>query len=215
MFHPSNFTITNVFLATKEQALQDAHKFLKQVVGMITVTLADDLVKTGSAFFFCSSYYLLTAAHVVKEYRSISVMFPDFGNFDAKVIRLDERLDLALLKMTDFEGQTHSLPYLKLAPECPPGKVAFCAGFYQSRFHCTEGMVTNSDDPHTIVVSNLSDNGTSGGPATGRLFRELLGVIREDYGTTHHRTALTPSWDVDNFLRADPSGPQMEIFRLL
>lgn len=214
MFEPSKLTLTNVFLATKEEALQDANNFLKQVVGMLTVTRTDDLVKTGSAFFFCNAFYLLTAAHVVEKAHSISVIFPNYGKFEVKVLRLDARFDLALLQMIEFDKQTHSLPYLKLAPECPPGKLAFCAGFYESRFHCTEGMVTNSDDPHTIVVSNLSDNGTSGGPATGRLFRELIGVIREDFGTTHHRTALIPAFDVDNFLRADPNGPQMEVFRL-
>jgi hypothetical protein len=214
MFQPTNFTLTNVFLATKEQALQDAHKFLKQVTGLVKVNRIDDTVKTGSAFFFCNTFHLLTAAHVVQDARSVSVMFPDCGTFNATVIRSDERLDLALLHMTGFEGQMHSLPYLKLAPECPPGTIAFCAGFYQSRFHCTEGIVMNSDDPHTIVVSNLSDNGTSGGPSTGRLFRELLGVIRGDFGTTHHRTALTPVLDVDHFLRADPTGPQMEVFHL-
>jgi hypothetical protein len=214
MFQPTNFTLTNVFLATKEQALQDAHKFLKQVTGFVTVNRIDNTVKTGSAFFFCNSFHLLTAAHVVQDASSISVTFPDHGIFNATVIRSDTRLDLALLHMTELEGQMHSLPYLKLAPECPPGTIAFCAGFYQSRLHCTEGIVTNSDDPHTIVVSNLSDNGTSGGPSTGRLFRNLLGVIREDFGTTHHRTALIPALDVDHFLRADPNGPQMEVFRL-
>lgn len=117
MFQPTNFTLTNVFLATKEQALQDAHKFLKQVTGFVTVNRIDNTVKTGSAFFFCNSFHLLTAAHVVQDASSISVTFPDHGIFNATVIRSDTRLDLALLHMTELEGQMHSLPYLKLAPQ--------------------------------------------------------------------------------------------------
>lgn len=63
----------------------------------------------GSGFFIDAEGYILTNAHVVKGADEISVSTTDQSEYTAKLIGLDERSDVALLKI-DKTG----LPYAKL-----------------------------------------------------------------------------------------------------
>jgi Trypsin-like peptidase domain len=215
MFTPGNPKITSVWLATKEQALKAATSTLEDVVALIVATDASGNTIRGSGFLFTSKMYILTAAHVIREAATIQVKFKQSNWIPADFVRADPAFDIALIELSgNYKDMTHNLEYLQLAPESGPGAVVFCAGYFNDQLQCSEGLMTHSSDIHTIVVSNLTDRGTSGGPATGIGLKNLYGMIREDYGIVHHRTSIVPAWDIENFLRADPTGPQMEGFRL-
>jgi hypothetical protein len=138
-------------------------------------------------------------------------------SFRASVVASSAQSDLAVLKLEIephlFEAG-HQLPFIKLAVECIPGSMAFCGGFaIDGNFHIADGIVTNTDDPHRIVITDITDSGLSGGPCVGRAYRGLFGVVQRDFGHTQHRTAVIPLLDVDNFLRLFPDIPQIQVYR--
>jgi serine protease Do len=53
----------------------------------------------GSGFFISQDGYLVTNAHVVEDANEVSVLMDDGSELDAEVIGVDERTDLALLKV--------------------------------------------------------------------------------------------------------------------
>ncbi len=65
---------------------------------------------SGSGFVISADGYVLTNNHVVDGAETIAVTFTDERKFDAELIGVDERIDVALLKI-EADGP---LPYLKL-----------------------------------------------------------------------------------------------------
>jgi S1-C subfamily serine protease len=213
MITTSNAQLGPIWPFSKTQAMKAANEILGEVTACVMATDSQGNVTQGSGFLINNQFYLLTAAHVVKGAVNIKVKFQGSGILNSQVIRHDEWLDLALIFIPYLPTQNHQLPYMKLAPETAVGDVVFCGGYVNQTFQLSDGVLTHSDNVHRLIVSNLSDNGTSGGPVVGQGLRNLYGVIREDYGQTHHRTSVIPAWDVDNFLKTDPNGPQMEGFK--
>jgi len=62
-------------------------------------TPPDERRSSGSGFLIREDGYLVTNAHVVADAERIQVRLTDGRRFDAKLIGLDERVDLALLKI--------------------------------------------------------------------------------------------------------------------
>ena len=62
-------------------------------------TPPDERRSSGSGFVIREDGYLVTNAHVVADAERIQVRLTDGRRFDAKLIGLDERVDLALLKI--------------------------------------------------------------------------------------------------------------------
>jgi serine protease Do len=62
-------------------------------------TPPDERRSSGSGFIIREDGYLVTNAHVVADAERIQVRLTDGRRFDAKLIGLDERVDLALLKI--------------------------------------------------------------------------------------------------------------------
>lgn len=70
----------------------------------------------GSGVNLAAGGLVLTAAHVVDEVgRVVTVRFPDGRSFRGVCVRLDDRLDLALVELTGGRG----LPVARLAREAP------------------------------------------------------------------------------------------------
>jgi serine protease Do len=59
----------------------------------------DERRSSGSGFLIREDGYLVTNAHVVSDAERIQVRLSDARRFDAKLVGLDERVDLALLKI--------------------------------------------------------------------------------------------------------------------
>jgi S1-C subfamily serine protease len=208
---------TVLFGASQEMLVKDAIAILSRACGRVMTTLADGTQKhIGTAFFYSDQFCMITCEHVIHGWPNISVSFPYYNlTLNARVFHSDPRVDLAIIVLDTQEPTPHHLPYLRLTPNANAGDLVCVGGFSNDgNLHYTVGFISNSDDPHKIVVSNLSDHGTSGGPCVGRGLTNLIGVVKDDFGVAHHRTLLIPFLDVDNFVRSAPALPQFEIFKL-
>ncbi|MEM6774278.1 MAG: trypsin-like peptidase domain-containing protein, partial [Pseudomonadota bacterium] len=67
---------------------------------------------TGSGFITSADGYVVTNHHVVEDAESVIVRLPDRSEYDAEVIGLDPRSDLALLRI-----DADDLPYVKLGAD--------------------------------------------------------------------------------------------------
>ena len=69
----------------------------------------------GSGFFISADGYVVTNNHVVEKGKVVQVLTDDGRTLDAKVIGLDPKSDLALLKVTE----PGTYPFVRMAPGAP------------------------------------------------------------------------------------------------
>ena len=134
---------------------------------------------SGSGFFISEDGYLITNAHVVRNARSVKVK-TGTGVFPAEVVRVDERDDFALLKVSG------TFPALSISTnEAGLGDAVFTIGFpdivlqgTQPKF--TDGKISSltglMDDPAEYQISVPVQPGNSGGPLAD-LHGNVQGVI--------------------------------------
>jgi S1-C subfamily serine protease len=138
-----------------------------------------NLKVSGSGFFISEDGYLITNAHVVRNARSVKVK-TGTGVFPAEVVRVDERDDFALLKVSG------TFPALCISTnEAGLGDAVFTIGFpdivlqgTQPKF--TDGKISSltglMDDPAEYQISVPVQPGNSGGPLVD-LHGNVQGVI--------------------------------------
>lgn len=130
-------------------------------------TSKDQSVATG--FFINDSGYLVTSNHVIKGKSKVFVLTKKTKAFKAKILKIDEELDLALLKINLIT------PYLYLAHSkgVPAGMDVVTIGYPQASLlglnpKITKGIVNSSsgikDDTNTFQFSAEVQQGNSGGP---------------------------------------------------
>ena len=135
----------------------------------IVASLPDskNLRVSGSGFFISEDGYLITNAHVVRNARSVKVK-TGTDVFPAEVVRIDERDDFALLKVS---GRFKALPIS--STDADLGDSVFTIGFpdivlqgTQPKF--TDGKISSltglMDDPAEYQISVPVQPGNSGGP---------------------------------------------------
>src|SRR5919202_5115365 len=71
----------------------------------------------GSGFFISPDRYVVTNNHVVSKGDKVELTTNDGATYSAKVVGVDEKTDLALLKVDDTKGQT--FPFVKFADKTP------------------------------------------------------------------------------------------------
>ena len=76
----------------------DIDKILQQVVEIHTF-MSDGSAGSGSGVIFSSNGYIITNHHVVKGGSSIQVITSDETVFDAEVVSINKKIDIALLKI--------------------------------------------------------------------------------------------------------------------
>jgi S1-C subfamily serine protease len=142
---------------------------------------AQQLLGMGTAFFITADGYLVTADHVVRGIHKVRVKIGT-QYYDAKVIKNDQKVDLALLKI---EGS--SFTALPLAAKKDPdlGADVFTIGFpnpelqgFEAKY--TDGKISSlsgmRDDPSRFQVTVPLQPGNSGGPLINR-FGAVDGVV--------------------------------------
>ncbi|MGJ3263199.1 MAG: Do family serine endopeptidase [Salinarimonas sp.] len=70
----------------------------------------------GSGFFISGDGYLVTNNHVVEGAETVEVLMDDGSTFDAEIVGLDPKTDLALLKV---EERDEAFPFVEFAPQAP------------------------------------------------------------------------------------------------
>jgi S1-C subfamily serine protease len=135
----------------------------------------------GSGFFVSKDGYLLTNHHVVKDAERIEVKYQD-QLFTAKVIKLDQENDLALLKV---EGRNFQPLSISRGDSADLGQEVFTIGFPNIQMQgvapkYTDGKISSLagmlDDPSEYQISVPVQPGNSGGPlcdASG----QVVGII--------------------------------------
>jgi S1-C subfamily serine protease len=142
---------------------------------------AGQLLGMGTAFFITADGYLVTADHVVRGIHKVRVKIEQ-KFFDAKVIKNDQKVDLALLKI---DGTAFTA--LPLAGKKDPdlGADVFTIGFpnpevqgFEAKY--TDGKISSlsgiRDDPSRFQVTVPLQPGNSGGPLINR-FGAVDGVV--------------------------------------
>ena len=155
-------------LSPSEQSLPDTyHDFFEHRSGESPETRA-----TGSGFIISKDGYVLTNQHVVSGASQISVKLIDYRVFDAKVVGMDARSDLALLKI-----DARNLPMLTFEdPEkVKVGQWVIAIGApFGLDFSASAGIISaigrsipteGGDNYVPFIQSDVATNpGSSGGP---------------------------------------------------
>ena len=137
----------------------------------------------GSGFIISGDGYVVTNNHVVENARQVVVRLPDRQEFDAEVVGLDPRSDLAVLKI-----QGEGLPALSLAEgrDVKVGQWVLAIGSpFSLDFSVTAGIVSalgrslpteTGDNYVPFIQTDVAINpGNSGGPLFN-LEGEVIGV---------------------------------------
>ncbi len=133
----------------------------------------------GSGFFISDDGYILTAAHVVRGLDTVQVVTHDDKAYEAKVVRLINDIDAALLKIEKEE----SFDFLPLQKNLPTiGKNIFVIGTPVDRnfsYSVTQGIISGyrGEDNKTFIQIDAAINpGNSGGPLLDTEGK-IIGVI--------------------------------------
>src|SRR5690606_35890145 len=138
---------------------------------------------TGTAFAL-DDETLVTAAHVVRDAYTIEVVLPDGSRHGARILGMDETVDLALLSVAGVKG----LKPLDLSETLlTPGTEVWTIGHPDRRdWAISKGVVNSVADDGELVTSLEVGRGSSGGPVLVYLGKgrvEVAGVVSRVLGT--------------------------------
>jgi serine protease Do len=155
----------------------------------------------GSGFIVSPDGYVLTNAHVIDEAREVTVKLTDRREFTAKVVGIDKRSDVAVLKIDAL-----NLPVVKLGnpDQLKPGEWVIAIGSpFGFENSVTAGIVSATsrampDDNYTpFIQTDVAVNpGNSGGPLFN-LNGEVIGINSQIYSRTGGYMGLSFAVPID------------------
>lgn len=134
----------------------------------------------GTGFFITSDGYLITNYHVIEDARTACVRIKD-KFYDARIIRSDPKIDLALLKV---DGTFSWLP-VEYTTDPSLGDAVFTIGFPNVTLQGVEPKYTDGkisslagiqDNPHHFQISVPVQPGNSGGPLVNQS-GQVVGIV--------------------------------------
>lgn len=135
--------------------------------GEYTQLATTDSIATG--FFINDEGFLVTAFHVIEDNKEIYALLDKRKMYKASIIKIDENLDLALLKIDAITPYI----YLSHSKGVPPGMAVVTIGYPQATLlglspKITQGIVNSAngirDDEKSFQFSAEVQQGNSGGP---------------------------------------------------
>ncbi|MEM1141490.1 MAG: Do family serine endopeptidase [Pseudomonadota bacterium] len=177
--------------ASRESNQEEIPEFLRRYFQIPVPPQGEqERMATGSGFILSDDGYVVTNNHVVEGADTIIVRMSDRQEFDAEVVGLDPRSDLALLRI---DGKR--LPYLNLASddELKVGEWVLAIGSpFGLDYSVTAGIVSaigrslptrNGENYVPFVQTDVAINpGNSGGPLFN-LDGEVVGVNSQIFTT--------------------------------
>ena len=126
----------------------------------------------ATGFFVTDAGHIVTAYHVIANYKNIQVLVDKRRLIKADILKADEELDLALLKISSITP----FVYLSHSKGVPAGMDVVTIGYPQVAIQgitpkITRGIVNSStglrDDKNSFQFSAEVQKGNSGGPLVG------------------------------------------------
>jgi hypothetical protein len=127
-------------------------------------------ISTGTGFFIATNGYLITAEHVISGAEKISIKATSGEIYQARVVRIDQSNDIALLKV---DGRDFRALPIGNSTSIRKGEDVFTIGYPLLSIQGMEQKVTNGiisshaglkDDPRFFQISVPVQSGNSGGP---------------------------------------------------
>jgi serine protease Do len=156
---------------------------------------------TGSGFIVSADGFILTNAHVVSNADQVTVRLTDRREFQAKVVGVDQRTDVAVIKI-----EAHGLPVVKIGDpnKLRPGQWVIAIGSpFGFDNSATAGIVSAtsrslpSDNYVPFIQTDVAVNpGNSGGP----LFNvrgEVVGINSQIFSQTGGYMGLSFAIPID------------------
>ncbi len=124
---------------------------------------------SGTAFMVSSKGYLVTAKHIVEDADKILVENSLGDIFSARVIYMDKKKDIAVLKISDKNFKSQGIvPYAFSGKKCDLGEKIFTLGYPSENIVFEEGVMSSrlgfKGDSSSCRVSLAINHGNSGGP---------------------------------------------------
>ncbi len=135
----------------------------------------------GSGFMIDGKGYLITNAHVLRNFSSVVVVNSKGQEFKARILAKDDSKDLAVLKIEDEDFKTQStLPYSFKRTSADLGEEIYTLGYPKNEIVYNMGYLsarTGFDgDTLTYQMSLSANPGNSGGPVLNKN-GEIIGVL--------------------------------------
>ena len=135
----------------------------------------------GTGFLIDGRGYLVTSAHVVKNADSIYVVNTRGDYFKAKPLLLNDKTDIAILKIADDRFETFkSIPYSIRRSGVDLGEPIFTLGFPRTEIVYNEGYLSAKTgyegDTLTFQLAISANPGNSGGPIFNRE-GDVIGIL--------------------------------------
>lgn len=161
----------------------------------------EDARSLGSGFIISDDGYILTNNHVTEDAEKILVRLSDRREYEAKLIGVDERSDLALLKV-----EAKALPAVKIgsSSELKPGEWVLAIGSpFGFDYSVTAGIVSAigrnlpRENYTPFIQTDVAINpGNSGGPLFN-LKGEVIGINSQIYSRTGGYMGLSFAIPID------------------
>jgi S1-C subfamily serine protease len=168
------FENTNIDLNKLKNSVVLVKVNTKQIDCNYPVDTIDSYTSRGTGFFI-DKHYILTNFHVVDNYSIININLPNINNtnYRCQVIAVYPELDVALLKVNDYESKY----YLDLGDsdkDIMPGSKVYAIGYPlgMEQVKISSGIVNGIQDGHLQIDTPLNP-GNSGGP----LINENMKVV--------------------------------------
>ena len=154
-----------IFISMHSFAIADS-------IDLISVNEKSEDRSIATGFFITDTGYIVTAYHVIANFKNISVLVDRRRLLKAEIIKTNKDLDLALLKITAITP----FVYLSHSKGVPAGMDVVTIGYPQVAIQgltpkITKGIVNSStglrDDKNSFQFSAEVQKGNSGGPLIG------------------------------------------------
>jgi S1-C subfamily serine protease len=135
----------------------------------------------GSAFALNNLGYIITSSHMVKGADSIFIQNNYLDRTLAKVVLIDPKLDLAILKIINSEiTQAWKVPFAIIETPTDIGEKVYTLGYPRKEMVYGEGSLSSlsgySNDTSMYQISIPLNPGNSGGPLIDE-YGNVIGVV--------------------------------------
>ena len=158
---------------------------------------AEQTVSGSGSGWHVGGGYIVTNAHVISGANAITVTVSD-RSLDARVVVMDQKLDLAILKLSEVPS---SLTVAPISSDFSAGQRVYALGFPLGKVlgrkpKITDGLISSlegiNSDPTNLTISAPIQPGSSGGPIFDEM-GNVVGVV-----VAKLRDTASPDGDTEN-----------------